>query len=140
MISVYLLLDFIRFGACSKIQYYGSYNIGLLKTQQYYLIHYFIQNSRFRLNFQLKSCGLSCNFRTSLRATYKIKMCWNIVSPLPYGYFTQRTTESKMAKITTIMAMPHRTSAGGISPMMLRTFSERSSILLLVSFVFMSVA
>ena len=104
---------------------------------QYY---YFIQNSRFRLKFQLKSCGLSCNFRMSLRATYKIKMCWNIVSPLPYGYFTQRTTESKMAKITTIMAMPHRTSAGGISPMMLRTFSERSSILLLVSFVFMSVA
>lgn len=50
-----------------------------------------------------------------------------MLSPFPYGQGTQKNTNINITKIIVITAMPQRTKAGGIVPIMLRTFSDRSS-------------
>lgn len=50
-----------------------------------------------------------------------------MLSPFEYGYGTKHTTSSKARNIATIITLPHRISAGGISPSRFRTFTERSS-------------
>lgn len=55
--------------------------------------------------------------------------CWRIDSPLEYGYGNRHTAAIMAMKTIAIIAIPHLTNDGGISPIILRTFSERSSIL-----------
>lgn len=50
-------------------------------------------------------------------------------SPLEYGYGNKHTAAIKAMKTITMIAIPHRTNDGGISPISCLTFSERSSIL-----------
>lgn len=55
--------------------------------------------------------------------------CRRMDSPLEYGYGNRHTAAIRAMKTMVMIAMPHRTNEGGISPMSCRTFSERSSIL-----------
>ena len=56
-------------------------------------------------------------------------MCRRMDSPLEYGYGNRHTAAIRPMKTVAIIAIPHRTNDGGISPMSCLTFSERSSIL-----------
>ena len=49
-------------------------------------------------------------------------------SPFEYGYGKRHIAANSAIKMMTIIAVPHLTKDGGISPISLRTFSERSSI------------
>lgn len=60
--------------------------------------------------------------------------CRRIDSPFEYGYGRRQTAANRARNTIAIIAVPHRTKDGGISPMSLRTFSERSSILSWVLF------
>ncbi|MZV02285.1 hypothetical protein GUB00_23600 [Escherichia coli] len=44
----------------------------------------------------------------------------------------KQTINNSIKNMATIITVPYRTKAGGISPNRLRTFSERSSILLIL--------
>lgn len=50
-------------------------------------------------------------------------------SPLEYGYGNRHTAAIRTMNTIAMIAIPHRTNDGGISPMSCLTFSERSSIL-----------
>ena len=60
--------------------------------------------------------------------------CRRIDSPFEYGYGNRHNAASRAIKTIAIIAVPHRIKDDGISPMSLRTFSERSSILSWVFF------
>jgi hypothetical protein len=60
---------------------------------------------------------------------HRFNMCRRIDSPLEYGYGNRHIAVIRAIKTIAMIAIPHRTNDGGISPISCLTFSERSSIL-----------